>query len=349
MSTDRVFYADLLRVISMAAVVVLHTPLVILCNFGKIPLSWWQTANIYQSAVRFAVPVFIMLSGTMILNDSKNRSIRTVWIKRIPRIGFPLLFFSVLYLAVKLPVDDFIGIPALVRSVASIFNGPVYFRLWYLYMLAGLYLMTPIIISFVQGASRSLLLYSLILWAVFGLSNPLMAQWFNYRIPHAPLEFCGYSGYFVLGYYLHHFKIELNRWKVMLILLFVVSGIACTAYGTFVLTSRDNRLNQFYYEYLTLHVAAVSTGIFVLLRNTDFHFLTRHIRLKQWVTFLSQTSFGVYLIHILVLEVLSIRFHIDSSMTHPALAIPFTALVAYCLSVAITALLQKLPFHRYIV
>jgi surface polysaccharide O-acyltransferase-like enzyme len=345
---QRYLYADVLRIVSIVAIVFLHTPLVIICNYEKMPISWWQIANIYQSAVRFAVPTFIMLSGALLLKDERHSSIDFVLRRRITRILFPLLFFSIVYMFWKRPGLFHEG-NFLWEILKTVMTGPVYYHLWFLYLLLGLYLMTPLLLGFVRNSDRSLLIYGLVLWVVCAAINPLSERLIGYKLPFAPIEMSGYVGYFLLGYFLHHLEITLNRKRLAQLGIVVLCAIAVTAIGTYALSSRDHHLNETFYGYLTLNVFVAAAGIFVLVRNGSYVFINNRIWLKNGIRILSDASFGVYLIHILVLEILSNQFHVHSSMFDPAMAIPVTAAVCYAISFIISYGLNQLPFHRFLV
>jgi surface polysaccharide O-acyltransferase-like enzyme len=67
------FWIDLLKAIAAFAVIILHVTVSLLYDFGD--KEHWQAANFYNSLVRFSVPVFVMISGVLLLN--KNEELTT--------------------------------------------------------------------------------------------------------------------------------------------------------------------------------------------------------------------------------------------------------------------------------
>ena len=69
-SNKRIVYADLLRIIATFAVIVLH---VSASKWYDTPVKDfnWQIYNLYDSLVRWSVPIFVMLSGMFFLNPEK--------------------------------------------------------------------------------------------------------------------------------------------------------------------------------------------------------------------------------------------------------------------------------------
>lgn len=58
----RVLYLDLLRIFCIFSMMLLH---VCAIPWYSVPVSSfaWQVLNVYDSSVRFCVPVFVMISG----------------------------------------------------------------------------------------------------------------------------------------------------------------------------------------------------------------------------------------------------------------------------------------------
>ena len=95
-SRHRIPYIDALRVWASVAVNAIHV-----CAqnwYVTDPLSWeWQVLNAFDSAVRWPVPVFIMISGVLFLDGEKQVSIERLYGKTIPRIIALILFWSSAY------------------------------------------------------------------------------------------------------------------------------------------------------------------------------------------------------------------------------------------------------------
>ena len=92
----RLLYADVLRIFAAIAVIILHTSSF---DWYSTPVSSyeWQMFNIYDSATRWCVPVFLMLSGMLFLNVEKPMPTSRIYLKYIPRILSALVFWGVFY------------------------------------------------------------------------------------------------------------------------------------------------------------------------------------------------------------------------------------------------------------
>ena len=81
---EKYFWVDVLRVFAIVAVVVVHVSADIITEWNSMPRSWWWAANFYDSLARGGVPVFVMLSGALLLPQAE--SYRDFFKKRLQRI-----------------------------------------------------------------------------------------------------------------------------------------------------------------------------------------------------------------------------------------------------------------------
>ena len=85
-----------LRIIAMFLVVVLHTTSPMLMAYGKEPDSYWLIADFFNALSRFGVPVFVMITGALLLN--RDYELSDFLRKRLGRIFPPFIFWSVVYI-----------------------------------------------------------------------------------------------------------------------------------------------------------------------------------------------------------------------------------------------------------
>ena len=146
----RFFYADFLRALAVAAVIVMHNSSDLADQYGKVPMPDWWAGVFYNGISRFCIPVFVMLSGAFLLRPGKEVGMKELFFKRLARLCIPLLCWSIIYVAYNYytgqaqgdeedPVKKF-NLP---DTLYTFYKGPVIFHLWYLYMLIGIYLLYP--------------------------------------------------------------------------------------------------------------------------------------------------------------------------------------------------------------
>ena len=109
--TARVGYYDRLRVLAMTAVILIHvcgSAATSLAADGQTLTFGWHLANVLDAASRFAVPLFLMLTGALLLGSDKALSVKHLLSRRLPRVLVPLVFWTVVYWGLKwLTVPDF--------------------------------------------------------------------------------------------------------------------------------------------------------------------------------------------------------------------------------------------------
>ncbi len=331
-----------LRVLATISVVLLHVSGQILIQYGKVSDFVWWTGNLYDSAVRFCVPVFVMLTGALLL--PKAYEIREFLKKRFLRIILPFLFWSIVYLVftyyVKLSPNHEMTSFEIITWGLDLLRSGTSPHLWYIYMIIGIYLITPIISKWVQNGKENEIIYFLVIWLVaLILNQPILER---YITDIDVSYFSDFIGYLVLGYYLSvktfkYSKLTINIAAILLILI----GVIITIAGTYYLTNRDGKFNQYFYGYMTLNTIMVSVGIFVIFKN-------RYIsKSSKIIDFISKYSYGIYLVHVLVLFYLS-KIGIDFSVMNPIFSIPLTTLLCLVLSTFIIYVVNKLPYGNYI-
>ena len=215
-SNKRIIYADLLRIIATFAVIVLH---VSASKWYDTPVKDfnWQVYNLYDSLVRWSVPVFVMLSGMFFLNPNKEIDFKKLFCKYILRILLAIVFWGLFYqfsdiFSKFILHHETISLKKIVVACAKIPFGPPYYHLWYLYMLIGLYLLSPIYRIFSKSATEKQFQYLLILFFTLGLCLPFgknILLHFDSRlnINFEVSELVNYSGYFFAGYYFAKYSI----------------------------------------------------------------------------------------------------------------------------------------------
>ena len=96
---ENLFWIDLIRVIASLGVIVIHVAADVITEWGAVPQGWWWTTHLYDSLVRGCVPVFIMVSGALLLPSQET--LAEFFRKRFHRVMIPFLVWTVIYLLWK--------------------------------------------------------------------------------------------------------------------------------------------------------------------------------------------------------------------------------------------------------
>lgn len=235
---QRTIYFDYLRVIACFAVIVLHVSAMQIQNYS-VPTIEWNVINLYDSATRFCVPIFLMISGALFLNPEKQLSWRRLYTHYIFRIAIAFIFWSFIYAC-------YVFTPNEEPSFFTLFLwGHVH--LWFLWLIVGQYMLVPILRTIVQNrlVMEYFLSFSLMLGYVFPFVFELLRLFVTPLLPIVELgEMCfdklhlqmfsGYTFFFVLGHYLHTTILKRNIENILIVLgLFATISIAVLTFLLF--------------------------------------------------------------------------------------------------------------------
>ena len=194
---QRNYSYDILRIIAVIAVVTIHSCSQLLTK-TEFQSAEFTLGNFLDSFARLAVPLFLMISGSLMLNEEKSVPLKKS-IKSAGNIYFLLLCWSAVYaVAFKLIYPLMTGGNINIKAFAKAFiNG--HYHLWYLFMIIGIYLLTPILRAFVKKENSKLVGYFLVISVIFYLSPIFLNLFFNMVLPYKNL-FKNYMASFKFTY-----------------------------------------------------------------------------------------------------------------------------------------------------
>ena len=319
---QHIVWLDVVRFIAMFTVVCCHctdpfnfypgtAP-----NIGEIKL--WGA--IYGSVLRPCVPLFVMITGALLLPVRGDTS--TFYKKRIPRVFYPFLIWSVLYnlfpwitgllgLNPQIILDFFpyageeVMQQSFSVSLEYILMIPFNFsilavHMWYIYLLIGLYLYLPVFSAWVEKASERAKLMFLLAWGVTLLlpyyyqfvSNYLWGtcSWNSFGMLYA---FAGFNGYLLLGHYLKNLEWSLKKTLAIGIPMFAV-GYAVTFLGFRHITALPeytDEMLELFFTYCSLNVVMMTIPVFMLAKKVKVN----SERMKKALANLTVCGFGNYM------------------------------------------------------
>lgn len=330
----RLAYGDTVRVCGLLAVLLIHV-----CGFGRRPplaedLTGWWICNTASSLSQWAVPVFVMLSGALLLDPNRVETPLTFARKRFFRVGVPLLFWCYFYLAWTNPN----GMTK--TSWEFLRQGRPYYHLYFLFIIAGLYICTPplrALIRFLGDRERGWL----------GAAGLAVAAATVFWRPEAEGRMAWTLFVPYLGYYLLGFSLKRRTGDPLTPILGLLGWLLAAAYLVFgewvrATTHEPNPPLRYVIQgHFSPAVILESLGVFVCLREWV-------LRESKWISFLAQLSMGIYLVHPLLLEELA-RAGMSNRWHGPAIGVPATTLLLLGLSTLSIYLIQRAPFAKILI
>lgn len=330
---------DILKSLAITGVILIH---VSAGGYGCPVGSFnWLSALFWGSVSRASVPIFLMLTGALMLDPAREVSIRQLWLRKIPRLLAALLSWALIYRLWQMALYGggvtAAGVAEAVRQVLAFHHQN---HLYYLHIALLVYALLPATRTLAAHADRRTLEYLLTLWAALGIVYPTVKGLWPLTLLHGiPTQYglnLAYTGvgYGLLGWYLRRYAASPRPWA-----LTAAAGFLMIYGGTIALSLRDGQLNETLLEGASPGTALLATGLcgwaFSALGETPAHPVP---------CTLSQASFCVYLVHLLPYWELG-RLGL-SAVTGPCLLfIPLTAAVLAC-SLAVWAVLRQVPVVR---
>lgn len=266
---------------------------------GQAAAAEWP-ALLIKNLCSWAVPVFVLLSGALLLHGSKDESFSTFYRKRLSRIGLPLIAWSIIYLWWRSLKDP--AMCSVAEFGRAILMGKPYVHLHFLFIIAGLYVFVPFLRVLLRQLSYASMLYlTALVLAITTMSQITDIVLRQGPEPQAFTRFLPYLGYFLAG---HAIRSSCERqhdppappWWTALGLA-VATGIFCI--GIFALHLAPNADARLPRITATLGYTAMSILVFMFLCRPWFY--TCH-----WFSWLAAAvgpcTLGVYLIHPLFLS-----------------------------------------------
>ena len=346
-SSRRVIYYDILRIAAICFVVAVHLSAQHWLDVDVSSRAWFAF-NLYCTTGKWSVPVFVMISGALFLR--RELDIRTILKKYLLRIAIAFAFWSAAYALFVCALYGITWDEVLFRF----FTG--HYHMWFLFMIAGLYLLIPLLRPIVQ--SEKLMRYFLLLAFIFTFLLPQAAFFCSFALPQASeilrtviqRTYCyfplGLTVYFIGGYYLS--RREFSRREETVLYCIGAAALLFSIAAPVVLSRAQGAPSDAFYNYNSLNVLFTSVPIFVFAKQ-HLNFPKMGERSLGILGRLSKYSFGVYLVHPMVIELLG-RFGIDTFSCNAFFSVPLLAVIVFAASMAVSALLHQIPVvKKYIV
>lgn len=336
----RIIYIDLLRLLAIFGVIVIHVNGEGNWLIHEVNQLWLEKNFLGALVQSWPVPVFIAISGALLL-DNKKFTFKTMITKYIPRILISLViwhFIYYFYTYQSFALNEFI------ICFKKLLIGKTYSHLWYLYLLLGLYVITPILKKLVQNLSKSEFTYLLILGFTITAVIPFINNFLPQNVmqlvdPYKVLTFNIFILYYILGYYLNKHIFIKSPKKLLGISLFSLTSLVGIALLNNYLTIKRNTFTN--YSGTSSIIAVIMViFLFVLFKNIK---VEKH---QKIIEKLSSLTFGVYLIHFIVekelLKLMGGSFIIINSYIGTILVSIAVLIISYIISY----LISKIPILK---
>lgn len=341
-TNNRILSLDITRIVAVLAVVMIHSSARFITE-SKTAYEF-TAGNIFDTIARIGVPLFIMISGALMLDENRNISIQHLFKKNIKNLILLLIFWSAIYASIY-----YIILPSMNHKeinikdiVIAFINGHIH--LWYLYMIIGLYMITPFLRCFVCVKNKNLVLLFILISLLTQFTLPVIQEITLFKESFGILSrflnkfylnfFGGFTTYYLTGWYIICVGFNKTWEKIGIYFSSILSILITFLYVQFTHDYNNG------YSNTNIFVFLYSTGAFYTL-NKCAHIKSKKI--ENIIILLSNLSFGVYIVHLIIRTVF--EYTVPYSKM-PFLYILIKFLTIYILSLIFTYIASKLPIIK---
>ena len=323
----------LLRALACFLVVLSHSVNISYYSYAS---EYWLPAITYTSCIRVAVPLFLMISGYLLLDKQEN--ILVFYKKRAKRVLPPFFFYLVFYyVLICFHTGAPFSLDAFLQFVADGGTG----QMWYLYLLIGVYAFMPFLRVIYQNSTSQEKWIFCGIWLFTSGIVPLVLGYFgsnyNFAGKFSLHQFVGHFGYVFLGAWLKNLRF---RWNYSLLGGYLL-GIGATLYLTYWYSYPEGALNNMFQNKISPLIVLATVSVFLAFKD---------ITLGKGARFIKEMaahSFGIYLLHVAVIAFLRM-IHINGIYGYPWIMHLVTAVIATMISFFAIKYAKKIPYVKII-
>ncbi len=341
MKQERLIYMDILRILACFSVIMLHSAAQFWYDLPVKSLDW-LIVNSYNAIVRFGVPIFAAISGALFLSSPKQISLKRLYVHNILRIVILYFLWSAIYGLYDCRKFNWSMI-TLNDVLIEIYAGR--YHLWYLPMIIALYMLIPVFKKWVDNAEKREVQYLLLVFLIFTIGkNTVMSliqselMGFAWKVFEVE-QLLGYIGYFVLGYYMVHYGINVkwHKWVYVGGIIGACANIVLSGYKTLRTGVPDGVIFDSFGFFTFLMVLAL---LLFFVEKVSKMQLSQ--RANDIVKEISTCTLGIYLMHLVWLEFLQEK-GIHSMMVPPIIGVPLAAIICFVICFLCSAILRRIP------
>lgn len=331
---------DLLRILCAIGVTLIHVTgiyrlnTVALINQNE-EINYTLIEAFFDCIGRFAVPVFLMLTGVFTLSNPKNKNFFYFYKKSIKNIFVPTIIFTILYIIYQIIISVTFKDIKVENIIKNVVLGEPYYHLWYMYMLIGVYILIPFIIRLKDDIGiKRFKIVSILFFPIAILSLWTTEFKFNWNFGMSFL----YCSYLMIGYIISK---SIKNKSLIKFIIFLMLGILLELFATYKVNDiiLGNEVKYTIQGPSSPIIALASVFIFIAFSNLE---------IKQNFYFISSLTFYIYLVHAGVLDVIKRIFRIFNIEKYFYYSNPYCAIPAFTIIVFILSILVSMLYIKFV-
>ena len=223
-----------------------------------------------------------MISGAFNLNNANNKNRKLFYKKTGWKILIPTAGIIVIFLPFAIIKKIFAG-DLWFEPIISVFQGA--FKIWFMFMLLGLYILTPFIIKAKEVLTKKERKRSIIVLCIWAILSQATS---SYKLSYSIGVVGSFLAYYLLGDYLYNeIKISLSRGLLIAISLIMIFATFIVRFWGF-----EYYLSDAYTNFFSPTIFVYSISVFMFVKGVNSKI--------SWYR-VSKYTFYIYLFHMFVL------------------------------------------------
>ncbi|MGO4182653.1 acyltransferase [Paenibacillus sp. TAF43_2] len=314
---------DIFRAFGILAVIMIHATSAVVAKYDH-KATLYPLYVFLNTFTKFAVPVFIFLSGFVLFYNYYNKpftatAIGQFYKKRISKVLIPFILFSFLYFAFTRlatygfsDLQTFIGYFTTTKFLKMLIFGKTYVHLYFVVIIIQFYAISPLMLYAVNRFRKS---SRHIVWI------GLLVQWLfifiivrEYHVVSPGSYAFTYMLYFTAGAFIGIYYEKFAEWINLTRKNATPSKIAASLVLWALFLSSNMTMVYFYYEKRLTGLSVINTSLLelidevrcvtaaiVLLQVSFWIYTSWNKMVVKALIHIGATSFGIYLVHPLIL------------------------------------------------
>lgn len=348
MEQKRTAYLDFIRIIACIMVVGVHVSALCLEELDVTSMNF-KVMNGFDCFSILGVPLFVMISGSLLLSEKHTDSMKDLYLKKAVRLLVLYFVYFLFYNTVSALKNGMVWNFENIKQeiVLDSLLGKGIYHLWFLPMMISLYLITPFIKNFMTDKVKCAVFLGLYFVIAIFLPTALKFE-FPYktivgslyeRFPN--VMFIGYIGYYILGHVLHEFLPKLKAWQLVAVAACGVIFFGIEVYVCNLYSEKTGALSIILNDTMAVNAFVACTCIFVLCKHIK---VTENKLLKEG----AGLTFGIYLLHPFVLNLLG-EAGVDTLFAPAFVAVPLVVIMVTAVTAVLVFAISKVPGLRKLI
>lgn len=345
---------DFIRVLAIIGVVAIHT-------FNSVyerpdffnGLTWWFSI-VVNSASRICIPLFIMISGYLLIG--KDEPFKIIFKRIINRLIVPLFAWTIITYVASNPesISDIFTF----TFYSRFFSGNVYY-FYFLIILTGLYFVLPLLTNYVNNSSTKAQKFLGISFLMVGVIETAEEYFIRTcSVENSFTKWVPFTGFFLMGYLIGTNKIKVKN-KKYLYMIYLIGLFLTVIFNYYFYSQGSVKIQQVNYPgclshysdyYLSFNVVIMALTAFTFLINIKLK-MFKHNFIKKAIYDLARASFGIYLIHLFIVSIWDnwLRLTVDNTSLPLFAYLIVKFLGVFIISYLIIVFVKKVPILKKLI